>query len=695
MIKLNDHKIQNSHSMKNYLLLSRGMSKAKAATEAAAAAQPQNNSVEKTRNINVYVKTPKRFNYAKQNITYQNEYKKKVLQYNLSLTMKLKKQMKKAKKFVNINKEEPQTKRDFISNRNPSRASSRDNYALENTLSHQSRVKNRNRKFTGLQGKNNPMNINKGLKNSVHKSNRSITKVEEDSSILSSMRYPNLVVPKTVSSSKPKGISLKKSQIELSQIRNNSIANFGSHFKKNNYLDISNKKGTGSRNSGNVSKTSTKTLKNSNNSNSSNSNILNIINNNNDFFDKNDNNNTSSSKNYEEITVPDKFIKSPQNKNSTNKSISNYSNSSIYKLNSNSSNINTNVTTNIASNITTNSLHKKRSGSIKSKSKHKNLSSNNMSNPIINNFSNNSNTTSSSSLLTKGSLSISLKPISSLYLIKYSDLNFNRSDIIHFSDECILYKGKYLHIDVCIKEYKSMDNLSQPEIESIKSEISLSLTLHHPNVITTIGFAYKNNGNKLYLVEEYLNNKSLKNYLDRKNNFISLKTKLNIIYEICLGLEYMHSRKPVVYHRDLKSSNVLLDKYYHCKLCDFGMSKMAPEDSVANFKTNSQSTPFWMAPEYLCDGVFTEKSDIYSLGILIWEVVMEDTNPYKNVNMYDFMLGNKDVVYNLRPNINKQKVNECPEIEELMRSCWNLKAEERPGISEIVGTVEKLLSKYN
>ena len=101
-----------------------------------------------------------------------------------------------------------------------------------------------------------------------------------------------------------------------------------------------------------------------------------------------------------------------------------------------------------------------------------------------------------------------------------------------------------------------------------------------------------------------------------------------------------------------------------------------------------------MSPEYLCDGIINEKCDIYSFGILIWEIFMEDTSPYKNININDYLLGNKDIVYNNRPIINDIYFQECPEMKELMQLMWNQDYNKRPNIEYILNFLENLNNKY-
>ena len=289
----------------------------------------------------------------------------------------------------------------------------------------------------------------------------------------------------------------------------------------------------------------------------------------------------------------------------------------------------------------------------------------------------------------------------SFYNINFKDLNYNLNDIIYYGKDSILYKGKYFHNDICIKEILNINSLPEDELDKIKNEIDISLKLHHKNIVNTFGYSFNDKRNKIYIISEYMKNGSLKLYIDSNKGNIPLKQKLLFIYEISLAIEYMHTRNQQILHRDIKSSNVILDDTLHCKLCDFGMSKYyynnksnQNDDNTCNlntnYQTNSQSTLFWMSPEYLCDGIINEKSDIYSFGILIWEIFMEDTNPYKNININDYLLGNKDVVYNKRPIIIDENFKDCPDIKELMKLMWNQDYNKRPDIGHILDVLENL-----
>lgn len=208
------------------------------------------------------------------------------------------------------------------------------------------------------------------------------------------------------------------------------------------------------------------------------------------------------------------------------------------------------------------------------------------------------------------------------------------------------------------------------------------MSLRHPNIVTFIGYCY--NKNNFYLVTEFMENKSLKYVLENKKINITLIDKLNMCLDISLAIYYLHSRIPLVLHRDLKSSNCLVDKNNKVKLCDFGLSKIY-ENSER--QTNSSSTCFWMAPEFIVDRIFNEKSDIYSLGILFWEIFMRDTIPYKGMNELTFLLGDIEVLKQ-RPHIPEDLETD---IRKLIESCWNMDFNKRPNIATVVEMIEDLI----
>ena len=226
------------------------------------------------------------------------------------------------------------------------------------------------------------------------------------------------------------------------------------------------------------------------------------------------------------------------------------------------------------------------------------------------------------------------------------------------------------------------------KISYIKNEIAISLSLRHPNIITYIGLC-EDKGD-IFLISEYSVNNSLKYVIERKLFSFSFYQKVKIAYEISLAIYYLHSLTPIVYHRDLKSSNVLLDENCKAKLCDFGNSKYYSEGK--SHSTLTQSAPYWMAPEYVREGIFSDKCDIYSFAVLMWEIFMEDTFHFKNNNVTPFLLG-EDSIIDLRPIIIDSKFEGHLEIKELIVKCWDKEPNKRPKIKEVAETLSHFLKK--
>jgi serine/threonine protein kinase len=220
------------------------------------------------------------------------------------------------------------------------------------------------------------------------------------------------------------------------------------------------------------------------------------------------------------------------------------------------------------------------------------------------------------------------------------------------------------------------------------------MSLRHPHIVTFVGTCF--NKTDFYIVTEYLERRSLKNVLENKKIELKILDKLKICHDISIAIYYLHSRKPQVFHRDLKSSNCLVDCYNRVKLCDFGLSKIYEDlktrlDTNSDFyQTNCTSTSFWMAPEFIKNNLFTDKADIYAFGILMWEVMMRDPIPYKGLSEMAFLCGDKDILKK-RPEIPKDMDKD---IKNLMESCWHPDYKQRPDIAWVVNKLENLLVIY-
>jgi len=155
----------------------------------------------------------------------------------------------------------------------------------------------------------------------------------------------------------------------------------------------------------------------------------------------------------------------------------------------------------------------------------------------------------------------------------------------------------------------------------------------------------------------------------------------NVASGAAQGMAYLHSGDPPVLHRDLKSANLLLTESYTAKVCDFGLSRLKSQERSM---TGNCGTVQWMAPEVLANMKYNEKADIYSFGIICWELLSREC-PYDGMSAIQCALAvlNRDK----RPDIPKW----CPPpFQALIRSCIKKDPNERPTFEQIILALEAM-----
>ncbi|CAA2982443.1 serine threonine- kinase CDL1-like [Olea europaea subsp. europaea] len=199
--------------------------------------------------------------------------------------------------------------------------------------------------------------------------------------------------------------------------------------------------------------------------------------------------------------------------------------------------------------------------------------------------------------------------------------NFRDANLIGEGGFGSVYKGRLESGLIVAVKQLNHEGL-QGNQEFIVEVLMLSL-LHHTNLVNLIGYCA--DGDQRLLVYEYMPMGSLENHLfDIKSGQepLSWSIRLKIAVGAAHGLEYLHCKaNPPVIYRDLKSSNILLDSDFNAKLSDFGLAKLGPVGDNTHVSTRVMGTYGYCAPEYAMSGKLTLKSDIYSFGVVMLELI--------------------------------------------------------------------------
>ncbi|XP_058220545.1 probable serine/threonine-protein kinase PBL21 isoform X2 [Rhododendron vialii] len=199
--------------------------------------------------------------------------------------------------------------------------------------------------------------------------------------------------------------------------------------------------------------------------------------------------------------------------------------------------------------------------------------------------------------------------------------NFREVNLIGEGGFGMVFKGRLESGQIVAIKQLNLDGL-QGNQEFIVEVLMLSL-LHHPNLVTLIG--YCTDGDQRLLVYEFMSMGSLEDHLfdvEPDKEPLSWSTRMKIAVGAARGLEYLHCKaNPPVIYRDLKSANILLDENFNPKLSDFGLAKLGPVGDNTHVSTRVMGTYGYCAPEYAMSGKLTLKSDIYSFGVVMLELI--------------------------------------------------------------------------
>ncbi|XP_042438610.1 RGS domain-containing serine/threonine-protein kinase A-like [Zingiber officinale] len=236
-----------------------------------------------------------------------------------------------------------------------------------------------------------------------------------------------------------------------------------------------------------------------------------------------------------------------------------------------------------------------------------------------------------------------------------------------------VYHALWYGSDVAVKVF-SKQEYTDDVILSFRQEVSLMKRLRHPNILLFMGAVTCSQ--RLCIVTEFLPRGSLFRLLQRSNARMDWRRRNHMALDIARGMNYLHHSNPPIIHRDLKSSNLLVDKNWTVKVGDFGLSRLKHETYLTT-KTG-KGTPQWMAPEVLRNEPSDEKSDVYSFGVILWELVTEKI-PWENLNSVQVIaaVGFMNQRLDLPGDLDPQWLS-------IIKSCWHSEPKSRPTFQELV-----------
>ncbi|XP_071842913.1 fibroblast growth factor receptor 2-like [Apostichopus japonicus] len=250
---------------------------------------------------------------------------------------------------------------------------------------------------------------------------------------------------------------------------------------------------------------------------------------------------------------------------------------------------------------------------------------------------------------------------------------------------------------VAVKVLKA--NLTANNKNDFLKELVLFRSLgEHENLVAMYGCC--TDRDPMYLIMEYLPHGNLQEHLRSLVNEsskyetysnrivehgLSPEALLNFGIQIARGMEFLDSKKCI--HRDLASRNILLGECYVCKISDFGLARDVAETEQYETKSRGRVPIRWMAPEALVNNMYTIKSDVWSFGVLMWEIITLGAHPYPGMSP-------RQVIYSIQNGYRMPQPDHCnDEIYAMLLTCWQHHPDKRPNFTEIRVSLVNMMEK--
>ncbi|XP_035279214.1 ephrin type-A receptor 7 isoform X4 [Anguilla anguilla] len=239
-------------------------------------------------------------------------------------------------------------------------------------------------------------------------------------------------------------------------------------------------------------------------------------------------------------------------------------------------------------------------------------------------------------------------------------------------------------MSVAIKTLKN--GYTEKQRRDFLCEASIMGQFDHPNVVHLEGVVTR--GKPVMIVIEYMENGSLDAFLRKHDGQFTVIQLVGMLRGIAAGMRYLSDMGYV--HRDLAARNILVNSNLVCKVSDFGLSRVMEDDPEAVYTTTGGKIPVrWTATEAIQYRKFTSSSDVWSYGIVMWEVMSYGERPYWDMS-------NQDVIKAIEEGYRLPAPMDCPPgLHQLMLDCWQKERADRPKFDQIVGILDKMIRNPN
>ncbi|KAG2632714.1 hypothetical protein PVAP13_2NG105300 [Panicum virgatum] len=280
--------------------------------------------------------------------------------------------------------------------------------------------------------------------------------------------------------------------------------------------------------------------------------------------------------------------------------------------------------------------------------------------------------------------------------LEHATNRFSKENVIGEGGYGVVYRGRLINgTDVAIK--KLLNNIGQAEKE-FRVEVEAIGHVRHKNLVRLLGYCVE--GIHRMLVYECVNNGNLEQWLHgamRQHGVLTWEARMKVVLGIAKALAYLHEAiEPKVVHRDIKSSNILIDEEFNGKLSDFGLAKLLGAGK-SHITTRVMGTFGYVAPEYANTGLLNERSDVYSFGVLLLEAVtgrdpVDYGRPANEVHLVEWlkmMVGRRRAEEVVDPDMELKPATRALKRALLVAlRCVDPDAEKRPTMGQVVRMLE-------